>query len=97
MDARLSAAYLAAGNPQEAVIYADKATEREPGLELAWLSALPAQTAAGDFDAAVASLTRLEAEFGHDLGPDKLEKSKVFSELMASEAFATWLETRSAR
>lgn len=94
MDARLSAAYLAAGNPSEAVTYADAAIEREPGLELGWLSALNARNAVGDFSGAVVALTGLESNFDYDLGPETLKKSKVFGNLMASEEFAAWLESR---
>jgi hypothetical protein len=94
MDARLSAAYLAAGNPGEAVILADASLEREPGLELGWLSALNARNAAGDFAGAVTALTSLESQFGYDLGPENLKKSRVFGQLMASEEFAAWLQTR---
>ena len=97
MDARLSAAYLAAGNVAEALVLANAAIEREPDLELGWLSALPARNATGDFAGAVAALTKLEADFGHDLSPENLEKSKVFNDLMASSEFAAWLEERSAR
>ena len=94
MEARLSAAYLAAGNPAEAVIYADAALEREPGLELGWLSALNARNAVGDFAGAVTALTGLESDFSYDLGPETLKKSRVFGDLMASGEFAAWLETR---
>ncbi len=94
MDARLSAAHLAAGNPAEAVIHADAATEREPELELGWLSALNARNAAGDFPGAVAALTELEFRFGYDLGPEALKKSKVFGELIASSEYQVWLESR---
>lgn len=94
MDARLSAAYLAADNPAEAVTFAATALEREPGLELGWLSALNARNAAADFAGAVAALTQLESEFGYDLGPETLKKSRVFGQLMASEEFAAWLQTR---
>ncbi len=94
MDARMSAALLASGNPAEAVAYADLALGREPGLELGWLSALNARNAAGDFAGTVAALTQLEGEFDYDLSPETLEKSRVFGQLMASEEFAAWLETR---
>jgi hypothetical protein len=94
MDARMSAGYLAMGNTAEAVIYADAATEREPGLELGWLSALNARNAAGDFAGAVAAITELETRFGYDLGPETLKKSKVFGNLMASTEYQTWLEGR---
>jgi len=94
MDARMSAAWLASGNPAEAVAYADLALGREPGLELGWLSALNARNAVGDFTGAVEALTRLEGEFDYDLSPETLEKSRVFGQLMASEEFAAWLETR---
>ncbi len=94
MDARMSAALLASGNPAEAAAYADLALGREPGLELGWLSALNARNAVGDFTGAVAALAKLEGEFGYDLGPEKLEKSRVFEDLMQSDEFAAWLETR---
>lgn len=94
MDARLSAAYLAAGNPTEAVVLAQAAVEREPGLELGWLSALNARNSAGDFAGAVAALTRLESDFGYDLGPEALKKSQAFKDLMASSEYAAWLESR---
>lgn len=94
MDARMSAGYLAMGNTAEAVIYADAATEREPGLELGWLSALNARNASGDFAGAVAAITELETRFGYDLGPETLKKSKVFGNLMASAEYQTWLEGR---
>jgi len=94
MDARMSAALLASGNPAEAAAYADLALRREPGLELGWLSALNARNAVGDFAGTVAALTQLEGEFDYDLSPETLEKSRVFGQLMASEEFAAWLETR---
>jgi hypothetical protein len=94
MDARMSAALLASGNPAEAVDYAELALRREPGLELGWLSALNARNAVGDFAGTVEALTQLEGEFEYDLGPETLEKSRVFGQLMASEEFAAWLEIR---
>ena len=94
MDARMSAALLASGNPAEAVAYADLALGREPGLELGWLSALNARNAVGDFVGTVEALTELEGEFDYDLSPETLEKSRVFGQLIASEEFSAWLETR---
>jgi len=94
MEARMSAALLASANPAEAVAYADLALGREPGLELGWLSALNARNAVGDFVGTVEALTQLEGEFDYDLGPETLEKSRVFGQLIASEEFAAWLETR---
>lgn len=94
MDARLSAAHLATGNTAEAVILADAALEREPTLELGWLSALNARNAAGDYAGAVTVLTTLESEFDYDLGPETLKKSKNFEDLIASEEYAAWLGTR---
>lgn len=94
MDARLSAAYLAAGNTTEAVIHADAATDREPGLELGWLSALNARNAAGDYPGAVLALIELESRFGYDLGPETLKKSKVFGQLIESAEYQAWLGER---
>ena len=94
MDARLSAAYLAAGNTTEALLFAAAAIEREPSLELGWLSALNARNATRDFAGAVAVLTKLESDFGYDLGPEALKKSRNFADLIASAEYAAWLETR---
>ena len=94
MDARLSAAYLAAGNTTEAVIHADAATEREPGLELGWLSALNARNAAKHFPGTVLAISELESRFGYDLGPETLKKSKVFGDLIASAEYQAWLGSR---
>ncbi|MDJ0813993.1 MAG: hypothetical protein QNJ23_09695 [Woeseiaceae bacterium] len=94
MDARMSAAFLAAGNTTEAVIHADAATEREPELELGWLSALNARNAAADFAGAVLAIAELESRFGYDLGPETLEKSKNFSGLIASSEYQGWLAER---
>ena len=94
MDARISAGYLAANNATEAVIHAAAATEREPGLELGWLSALNARNAAGDFAGTVEALSELESRFGYDLGPETLKKSKVFGGLMESAEYQAWLEGR---
>jgi hypothetical protein len=94
MDARISAGYLAAGNTAEAVIHADAATEREPGLELGWLSALNARNAVADFAGSVQALTELESRFGYDLGPETLKKSKNFSGLLASPEYQAWLAER---
>ena len=94
MDARMSAAYLAAGNATEAVIHADLATDREPELELGWLSALNARNAAADYAGTVLALNELESRFGYDLGPEILKKSKVFGDLMASAEYQAWLAER---
>jgi tetratricopeptide (TPR) repeat protein len=94
MEARISAALLASANPAEAVAYADRALGREPGLELGWLSALNARNAVGDFVGTVEALIQLEGEFDYDLSPETLEKSRVFGQLIASEEFSAWLETR---
>ena len=82
------------GNTAEAVIHADAATEREPGLELGWLSALNARNAVADFAGSVQALTELESRFGYDLGPETLKKSKNFSGLLASPEYQAWLAER---
>lgn len=94
MQARLSAAALVMGNAQDAAVHANVALELEPGLELAWWSALNARAAASDFAGSVAALQRLETEFGHKLGPDALQKNPSFGPLLASDEFKGWLEKR---
>ena len=94
MEARLSAATLVMGNTQDAEAHAEKALSLDPGLELAWWSALRARAALADFPRAVEALTRLENEFGYELEPDALDKDPGLKELLASEAYSGWLASR---
>ena len=94
MEARLSAATLVMGNTQDAEAHAEKALGLDPGLELAWWSALRARAALADFPRAVEALTRLENEFGYELEPDALDKDPGLKELLASEAYSGWLASR---
>lgn len=94
MEARLSAAALVMGNPQDAIAFADKSLRLEPSLELAWWSTLRARAALPDYAGAVAALQRLEGEFGHSLGPEGLERDPGLSALLASDEYKAWLATR---
>jgi len=94
MEARMSAISLAMGNTADASATAARAVELEPGLELGWWSSLRASVATEEFAAAVTALQNLEQQFGHQLGAAELEKDKSFAALLASQEFASWLETR---
>ena len=94
MEARLSAATLVMGNTQDAEAHAEKALSLEPGLELAWWSALRSRAALDDYPRAVEALTRLENEFGYELEPDALNKDPGLKGLLASEAYSGWLASR---
>lgn len=91
-NARLSAARLVMGDVDEANRLADAAIDKEPGLELAWWSALRARVAAKEFEAAAEALTRLAGDFGHDLGPDTLGKDAAMREFLGSDAYRAWLK-----
>jgi len=93
MDARMSAAALVLEKPQEASAYADKALEREPGLELAWWSALNARASLSDFAGSVEALQRLEGEFGYELGPEALGKNRSYAQLLDSTEYKSWRES----
>ena len=93
MDARYSATALVMGNPQDAIAYADLATQREPGLQLAWWSALKARAAVSDFAAAVEALQTLQSEFGFDLSPELLQQDKSYAQLLASSEYKAWRES----
>jgi hypothetical protein len=90
MEARLSAIDLASGNSTDAAAAAVRAIELEPGLELAWWSALRARVALADFAGAVEALQKLEQQHGHSLGAAELERDKAFAPLLASDEFAAW-------
>lgn len=90
MQARLSAATLVLGRIEEAVAYARRSTELEPGLELGWWSLLRAATAAEDFAVAVGAIEKLSTEFGHTLDAATLGKDPGFNVLLSSAEFQAW-------
>ena len=94
MKARLSAAALVLERHEDAVNYAARAIELDPAVELGWWSALRAAALTGNFSGAAAALGHLEAEFGHELGPDALQKDPAFRALMASDEYQSWLQDR---
>ena len=94
MKARLSAAALVLERHEDAVNYAARAIELDPAVELGWWSALRAAALTGNFSAAVAALGRLEGEFGHELGPDALQKDPAFRALVTSDEYQSWLKDR---
>ena len=94
MQARLSAAKLVMGEADAAAVYADRAVELEPGLELGWWSALRARTAVSRFDDAVETLEVLEARFGYSLGRDAFEKDPTLVALLRSAEYEDWLASR---
>ncbi|MGI9270891.1 MAG: hypothetical protein ACR2QT_03895 [Woeseiaceae bacterium] len=94
MEARLSALTLEMENPADANAFAERAVELEPGLELAWWSALRARVAVVDHAGAVEALQILEQEHGHTLGQPELERDATFAALLASDEFAAWAASR---
>ena len=94
MTARLSAASLVLGNTEDALSYAEKALQMEPGLELAWWSALRSRTALGQFGGAVEALDELEKTFGYTLGPDAFEKDPSMADLLISPEYEAWIAGR---
>lgn len=94
MAARLSAASLVLGNNEDALSYADRALQMEPGLELAWWSALRSRTALEQYDGAVEALDQLEKTFGYTLGPEAFEKDPSMADLLLSSEYEKWLDRR---
>ena len=94
MAARLSAASLVLGNTEDALSYAERALQMEPGLELAWWSALRSRTALEQFGGAVEALDQLEKTFGYTLGPEAFEKDPSMADLLLSSEYEKWLDSR---
>ena len=93
-EARLSAAELVRGNAELALAHADRALELEPGLELAWWSALRAHAALADYAGSIEALERLSADFGHTLEREALARDRGLAGLVASPEFAAWIDSR---
>ena len=93
MDARMSATALVLEKPQDASKYAERALQLEPGLELAWWSALSARVTLIDYAGAVEALQRLQGEFGYELGPEALKKNRAYAQLLDSVEYRGWRET----
>ncbi len=94
MAARLSAASLVLDNGEDALSYAEQALRTEPGLELAWWSALRSRTALEQYGGAVEALDQLEKTFGYTLGPEAFEKDPSMADLLLSSEYEEWLEGR---
>jgi hypothetical protein len=93
-SARMSAARLVMGDVEDANQLADEATDKEPGLELGWWSALRARVAAGDYDGGVEAVAKLSGDFGHELGPEALGKDAAMRGFIASAPYRAWLEAQ---
>jgi tetratricopeptide (TPR) repeat protein len=94
MAARLSAASLVLGNAEDALSHADQAVTIEPGLELGWWSALRARAAMQQYDRAVEALGELDRTFGYTLGPEAFETDPSMSDLLLSDEYEAWYDSR---
>ncbi|MFQ5609875.1 MAG: hypothetical protein ACE5F8_06355 [Woeseiaceae bacterium] len=95
MNARLSSIALVTNRVGEAEALALKSVQQETGLELAWWSLLRAKAAMEEYDEAVRVLDRLERDFGHELGPDTLNRDADFRKLVRSAEYQSWIEAKS--
>lgn len=89
-NARLSSTTLVMGQLEDALAYAVKSVEQEPGLELGWWAVLRAQVAANDYAAAVEALGQLTGQFGHTLDPDALAKDPSLKQFSESTEYRDW-------
>ena len=87
-------AALAHGDLERAQQFAEQATEAEPALELSWWSLLRARTRAEDFSGATEALSRLEDDFGQQLGPEKLKKDPFLRVLAEQQEYLDWRAER---
>ncbi|MEO8703413.1 MAG: BTAD domain-containing putative transcriptional regulator [Kofleriaceae bacterium] len=87
-DIMRAAAAREAGNHAAAVTYAKRATEREPGLEVAWWALAAAHAGAGNINAALATFGHLRAQFRATFGG--LRDDARFIALTATAEYAAW-------
>lgn len=93
--ARLSSTTLVMGQLEDAIALADKATEQEPQLELAWWAALRARVAAENYVEAIVALEKLQTQFGHSLDAEALAKDPSLERFSHSDEYKTWLAANS--
>ena len=93
-NARLSSAALVLNQLEDSIAYAERSVTEDPGLELGWWAVLRAHVAAGQYEAAIEALDRLESGFGYSLGPDALGKDPTMQEFARSEAYRRWFESK---
>ncbi len=89
-----ASAALAMGNTTDAEKYALQATIVEPSLEVAWWSLLRARTRAENYNGATQALARLEDDFGHTLGPQKLKRDRFLKVLADKPEYLEWRASR---
>jgi len=90
MEARLSAVALVMGNTQDALAYAERALQLEPGLQLAWWSALNVRATLADYPGCIGALKVLEDDFKYELDAKALGRNPIYKGLLASDEFRAW-------
>lgn len=91
MNARLSSIALVMKNVADAEALAQKAVEQEADLELGWWSLLRVKATQQRYDESLPILDKLEQDFGHELGPDTLNKDPDFRRLVRSAEYQSWI------
>ena len=90
MNARMSSIALVLKNVEDAEALAQKAVEQEADLELGWWSLLRVKATQQQFGETVPILEKLEQDFGHELGPETLNRDPDFRRLVRSAEYQSW-------
>ena len=88
--ARLSSATLVMGEVEESNAHAERAVELEPELEIGWWALLRSRVALQNHAAAVEVVDHLQAQYGHTLDPETLNKDPLFRFFVRSEEYQAW-------
>ena len=85
---------LAAGRPKEAINYARKGIELEPGHEDVYWSLVTALMAIEDYQEGIRVLETLESGFGYAFVAENFHGNEVFAGFIESPEFVAWSKRR---
>lgn len=89
-EARLSSAALVMEQLEEANAHAERAIELEPDLEIGWWALLRSRVSLQDHAGAVEVVDKLQADYGHTLDPETLNKDRLFRYFVRSAEYQAW-------
>ncbi len=90
IDDLMASVYFVQNNYEKAMEFADKAIQREPGLEDPYWTLLECQVHSGKYQEAIEQILIIEKKFKYRMDPKELAKLPGYEKFSASVWFTTW-------